>query len=384
MNPLITVERSVSRLGSILRQSRYRTFSSLSRFWQPHAVYGYIGWVGHRNLGDEVLLLSFDRLFPGSTFLSYGRLPPHVQWARRHLHRRNDFDAVFLGGGTLINANYLKRLVHAQARGIPTVVFGTGVRDPDFWGYRDPPNEWADALNAASYVSVRGPDSAEILRSWGVRNVEVIGDPALAYCTPRAGFRRAGLVAVNLGCSGPIWGEQGRITDAVVETARRLRARGHRVEFLPMHPDDVQHADVLNRRLGAGAVPIWEAYEDAGRTLRRIAEYDMVIGQRLHAVVLSLGCGVPAISLAYRPKCIDFMKSVSLERFACRTDRMDADRLIGLVDEIDAAYDVTSAEIVAACDAVRGRLSAAAAAVMAALATGAGSLAERRPAVEAI
>ena len=112
-----------------------------------------------------------------------------------------------------------------------------------------------------------------------------------------------------------------------------------------------------------------------------LPDHHVVLGD---AVVLSLGCGVPAISLAYRPKCIDFMKSVSLERFACRTDRMDADRLIGLVDEIDAAYDVTSAEIVAACDAVRGRLSAAAAAVMAALATGAGSLAESRPAVEAI
>src|SRR5574341_2145153 len=92
---------------------------------------GYLGWVGHGNLGDEALFLAHRRLFPDNLLLPFKR-SAKTAWLER-VTRRKLFVATVLGGGTLINKPaILDSLRTAQRRYQPSFALGTGVAAPTF------------------------------------------------------------------------------------------------------------------------------------------------------------------------------------------------------------------------------------------------------------
>ena len=76
------------------------------------------------------------------------------------------------------------------------------------------------------------------------------------------------------------------------------------------------------------------------------------VGLKLHAVVLASAAGVPSLILEYHPKCWDFQASLGRDRYSLRTDALDADRLLVLVDEL---ADDREAQARALADAVAER-----------------------------
>lgn len=348
------------RLFGSRRAHRLRSWRDYLR---PQPLAGYIGWLGHGNLGDEGLYEAFKVLFPALHFVAYGDEPVElaaygklVQEGGR-LHR-----AVFLGGGTLAGSvGYRLRMEHALRRGNRLVAFGPGVLDPHFWmshdwdgDYGEEMRRWAVMLRDAVHVSVRGPHSAALFAEHGLPDVPVIGDPALSICEPRpAGRPRTGVVGVNLGMHGRIWGNQAEVDAAVTSVVRTLLARGLRVEFIPMHDIDLAIGRRLQGELGAAGFSLWTRHRDAAATIARLREYDFVIAERLHAQVFSSGAGVPAVALEYRPKCRDYMASLGMERMCVRTDQVSPAALLERVDEIEADYEGVSAAFRAPADRYR-------------------------------
>lgn len=56
---------------------------------------------------------------------------------------------------------------------------------------------------------------------------------------------------------------------------------------------------------------------------RSPASADLVIGERLHAVVLATAVGTLFAAVEYRPKLRDFARSIGQERAVVRTDEID-------------------------------------------------------------
>ena len=357
------VIRSSARAGRVFFGSRHaRAFRSWQDYLKPQPVIGYVGWLGYANLGDEAMYVGFQRMFPQFQFITTNDALPLELMLHRHLiKRRRLYDVVFLGGGTLINGRrYLEALKREQVRHNDLIVFGTGVRDPAFWQQYYPQEyagdmaKWVAVLERAAFVGVRGPQSANILAAHGLTQVQVIGDPALSLCRPwPADAPRNKTVAINLGCSGPMWGRQETLIEVVGRLSRQLIESGWQVEFLPMHGSDLQLGRELIRTFNLPQLSLWSEFQNIDKTLDRIGSYDLVIGQRLHAAVLACGLGVPAISLAYRPKCDDFMESIGRQNFALRTDQAQVDPILALIDDITANYAEHCQQTTAACDRLR-------------------------------
>jgi polysaccharide pyruvyl transferase WcaK-like protein len=318
-----------------------------SDYLRPQSFAGYIGWLNHGNLGDEALHTAFIELYPQLRIIGFGWQPLEMMLHHRFIQPKPVYRAVFLGGGTLINwRGYYDQFKSALDQGNTGVVFGTGVLDPSFWQQNQKAvnyplfmREWVALLQRVEYVAVRGPQSAALLNRFGLDDVKVIGDPALSISMPRrlAADQRRGLIGFNLGCSGPIWGEQAQLNLKAVETVRELQKKGWEVEFIPMHVSDLKIASAVLQEF-PGAFQIWKHFRDIPRTLARFRDYDMVIGQRLHSLVCSVAAGVPVVALEYRPKVSDFMESVGLEWFSLRTDRVTAGSLLERVEFINSNY----------------------------------------------
>lgn len=306
--------------------------------------------MGKANLGDEALYDAFVSLFPDSRLIStYDPLPLELSLHSLLIRGTSLFNGVMLGGGTLIfHKGYIKYLRKAQDKGVPTAVFGTGVIDAEFWserlgdlGYEPRKDEWRQVLVNADYIGVRGPDSAALLDELGIHDHEVIGDPALSICPaidekPRGRSRR---IAFNTGNIGPAWGTQSQIEKGLGESARRLADNGWGVDFFGMHAVDASRARALVNENELAKSNIWSECHNTGVFLEQLARYDIVVSQKLHGVVLSAGLGIPCVSIAYEPKCVDFMKSVGLEGFIIRADKLEPVLLEDKVRQIDNEYE---------------------------------------------
>lgn len=133
----------------------------------------------------------------------------------------------------------------------------------------------------------------------------MIGDPALSICRLRSLARgRSYRLGINCGSHGFIWGEQTQINQTIASLAADFLDRGWQVEFVALHPSDRRMGAEIRQKFGLEKLKIWSAWTNLAATLWRLQTYDLMIGQRLHAVVLASGCGVPAISLAYQPNVL--------------------------------------------------------------------------------
>lgn len=318
----------------------------------------YIGWLGHRNIGDEVLFHAFrEELFNDCLLVPY---EDYSLLSAVASPGRNT--AVVLGGGTLINeGGYLAPLKAAHQQGRPFFVFGTGASDPEYWR-RYPKARWFDIegwkrlLGQARYVGVRGPRSRDWLRAQGVERVEVIGDPALSIPVPPEASSRSDsppLVGINLGTHDPVLGAPGADFDAMVALIRHMLAHGWRAKFLAMHPIDQRVGERLKREIPHEAFGLPAFRNDCEAMVRTIASCDCVVGQRLHATVLACALGVPNLSLSYQPKCLDFLESIDREDLAVKTDYINAGRLIDRMEWLHSVSADLSRQLRARCDVLR-------------------------------
>jgi glycosyltransferase involved in cell wall biosynthesis len=284
----------------------------------------YIGYTGRDNLGDEAMLAAVQALMP---WADVARETPRPRM-------------LMLGGGTLVNGRnyYLTRILRNDGPTLERAVFGSGVRSPRFWGVTERMEEWWSFFDASLLVSVRGPDSVRYLRDLGYEGqVEIIGDPALSLPIPSEVERVEGRVVLcPVFTAGRLWGEDDqRVFEQFATTLQRLRAEGREVVMMTAFPNDDRWAIEIMRRAGAPDMPYLSGYEDLNETSRLLSSADLVIGERLHSVVLAAAVGTPFVAVEYRPKLRDFARSVGRDDAVVRTDE---------IDRLDATVDTVLAE----------------------------------------
>lgn len=285
------------------------------------ATVAYMGWLGHKNIGDEACLAAIKLFLPKNVELRCWDINP---WSSSIVP-----DLSIIGGGTLLAPAYDARgraIDSLLDKGVPTVFWGTGVLP-----HRGKLAERTiQMLRKAAFVGVRGPISHRILSDGGFPDSVLVGDPALLL---RHNSTPSGLasnkIAINIGdARGRLWGTERAIVGKINRLIIKLTRSGHEVVLFPMWPDDTKYIQQIPKQAKVSV----RGWADDNYLLDFFRSCKCVIGMKLHACVLSAAADVPFISIAYRNKCIDFAESLGLGKWAIKSDDTKlADKLFGMV-----------------------------------------------------
>lgn len=316
--------------------------SMIKKLFKP--VIGYKGWTGYGNLGDEALYEILAELVKPCRLreyrIYYGRGKMLTAWQERI------FSGFIMGGGTLINsANYLTTIRHLLDGQFPLFAFGSGVLDPAFCeeylgylGYGNHLEPWVEALGRFNLVGIRGPRSDKLLAAHGLTGHTVVGDPVLSFADDELQARaRTGVIGVNYGTTRDgkclYGGSDEAVYEQMVSLCRELQKMGWELVLFPVYSQDVLASERL-----AAALPkkpgIWPHNVDMRQFMAAVRDVDLFVGEKLHSVIGAIAAQVPSIMIAYQPKCYDFMESIEMESYTIRTDEIEIDAILGMLDTL--------------------------------------------------
>jgi polysaccharide pyruvyl transferase CsaB len=285
------------------------------------------GYYGFGNLGDEALLAiivatlrrrharcEIDVLTndPAGTAQTFGvDVTPRANLAavRRAIGQA---DVVISGGGGLLqNATSLRSLLYyagiirtAIRANKATMIFAQSVGPLDFWGKA----VVREFCRGVSRATVRDERSRALLMPLVAGTaVERTADPVFLFAP---GESPLDLEAEGLGASSdPLvivsvrrWQGADRTAQAIATAVDRLAdAFGVRVAFLPLGgAADADVSTVVIRRCRSN--PVLLPSYSLPQAAQVIARARLVIGMRLHALVIAARLGVPFVALPYDPK----------------------------------------------------------------------------------
>jgi polysaccharide pyruvyl transferase CsaB len=281
------------------------------------------GYFGYGNAGDEAVLagmleslraaagdlevtvLSGD---PAHTLRTHGVPAVRRMNPRAVIAALRRSDGLVSGGGSLLQdrtsarpvAYYTGVMALARLARRPYVIYAQGLGPIERAVNR---RLAAMALRGAAYVSLRDDASVALARALGVRRpIDVVPDPALALMPDAPGTGDHLLVAVRP------WGPE-RAYVAELNAALRELAADARILALPMH-EAVDRGVSTEVVAGIAGAEVTVAGADLAAQLAAIGSARLVIGMRLHALVLAAAAGVPAIAVSYDPKVEAFAARV--------------------------------------------------------------------------
>lgn len=297
-------------------------------------VTGYIGFGGHANLGDDVM---FDAAcdIVGPMLEPVNTLRQERVLGSLKLSGRQRFSTIFLGGGTLINNEYLNIVEYFLDQGSQLATLGTGVGSPGFSKSESTlEDDWVRLLGKFQRVGVRGPISLAKLRQSGFEGGEVIGDLALALTPDRPiASRNAKRLLLNV-APGQLHLDQERLARVYSALANQLKSMtesGWSVTPMSFHASDKQ--PIYRVLVSAGLANLEIRSPQTFRDYLDLAQHaSLSIGVRLHSSVLASMCGLPNILIGYRDKCLDFAKSIGMEEHLISLDEFSPESLSAVVD----------------------------------------------------
>lgn len=281
------------------------------------------GYYGYANAGDEAvlagMLATFREIDPSLEVMVLSGDPEHTR--RTHgveAVGRTDLpamtralrasDGLVSGGGSLLQDRtsprpiaYYTGVMHlARVLGRPYVVHAQGLGPIHLWA-----NRWlaAAGLRGAARVTLRDAASIDLARELGVRRpIELAPDPALALVPERYGNPQHVLVAIR------DWHGADAHLPGLQAALRRLAA-DHPILALPMQdPADRAASERIVDGIDGAAVTPPDA--DLQAQLTAIGGSVLVIGMRLHALILAAAAHVPALAISYDPKVDAFAEQV--------------------------------------------------------------------------
>ncbi|MBN2910649.1 polysaccharide pyruvyl transferase family protein [Polycladomyces sp. WAk] len=315
------------------------------------------GYYGAGNLGDDAILESiidsFAQKFPKASFtvVSKGlcpayRGPRRVKTIRIDSHsavknavRQASF--VVLGGGGILQdyngwephynfgskargMNYYGQVVDlAKKFGKPVYFYGIGA-GPFFSQHA---KQYAIRLLAgARRATVRDADSLKMVRSVG--NIRLTADPALnlKHDPPKTALKylRSEGVPVHktlVGISLRPWKFKGGGRKAFIEAMAKVasgivrNSKAHLVLLPFSRNGDAAVLNELAKRLPAGSYTLMRKHYPPKAMKGICGRLSLMIGMRLHSLILSAAMGVPVMGLSYDPKVALFMRSIRMSSY---------------------------------------------------------------------
>lgn len=315
----------------------------------------YIGWIGYKNLGDELMFDLFKEQF-AALGDSYHLDAVNIE----HKYLKNvpiqDYDLIVLGGGSILGGangnyihpyilNYLYRCILANKK---IMIWGTGIDwvpksfiEPIEENQKIPLNLTPEikqqidvVFHQSVWTGVRGPLTQKIIEQYGVENCHISGDPAfLLYRPKRAGKldQEKKIIGVNWGTSynNIYGGDEARVEDQLAKALNQLIEQDYHIYLYTVWKADLPAMERLYTKLkDHSRVTLDKNLYDHNELLARMENFTFTINFKLHANYLSLAANIPFIALGYRFKVFDFVKSVDLEPYIISTDDSNIDEKI--------------------------------------------------------
>jgi polysaccharide pyruvyl transferase CsaB len=320
------------------------------------------GYYGFNNLGDEAILSALVQqihaIEPDAKLVALSGNPEHTRGRLgiEAVHRMDPAavysaikgaDLFVSGGGSLLQdvtgpgsvPYYLGLVWLAQRLGKPTMFLGQGVGPLNALASR-----WmvGQVAKKADALTVRDQASSALLVRCGAPadRVQVTADPVLAM-DPVSGEVAAALrLRVGLEAGRPTiavairpwatWYER-QLKSFSAVLAQRAAEWGAQILLLPFHrPDDEALIDELHHclitRPPSHAPKVVTLVETLApeEMMGLLAGADLLVGMRLHALIMGAACAVPAIALVYDPKVSAFADLAGYPTIASVTDLEDS------------------------------------------------------------
>lgn len=343
------------------------------------------GYYGYNNLGDEAILTALTQQLraasPGIEIVALSGNPSRTSTTlgiqavdRLSLpsvwRALKNADLFVSGGGSLLQdvtglgsvPYYLGLMRLAKLAGTPTMMLGQGVGPLGL-----PTSRWmvGKAVSDLEAVTVRDDDSRDLLVRCGVprERIELTADPVLALepASPenaRELWDRLGLIdgrptiAVSVRPWATWYERQLKAFSAVL--AQRAAAWDAQILLLPFHrPDDEplveELRDCLLTRPEAHRPHVVVLEEALGpqAMMAALGKVDLLVGMRLHALIMGAAMNVPAIGLVYDPKIAAFAKLAGYPTIESVTALEQSDQLASLMERTWDGRDALRAALAA-------------------------------------
>lgn len=332
-----------------------------------HVKIGIVGNYGNDNNGDEAILLSIIRQLekafsiPTENLVVFSNNPK--QTAARYnvqsypLYHKNGnapktfiktykenskivktLDFVVIGGGGILMDLYKREAplygsyaMMAKNAGVPYVVYGCGA-GPLNTGL----GKWFIRYMAkhAQNISVRDPQSKELLQSIGVkRDVHVIGDPAFSLEVERDAYSerptKVGVTAVPY-YNASYWptGDDKKYQNYINGMAKNLDQLIEKYDteilfFATKFPQDADVTKDIKILMKHGQkTKILDENCPPQRILQLTSSFDVLIGTRLHSLILATDTKTPIIGVSYHVKVNDFLQMAGLGDYSLSIDTL--------------------------------------------------------------
>lgn len=295
------------------------------------------GYYGFGNLGDEAILATLVQQLaatselvvlsadPGATESQYAVTAIDRMDLRTIRRALKGADLFLSGGGGLMQdvtgswsvPYYGGLLKLAEWHGVPTMVFGQGLgplnQASSRWMVRM-------AFKHARAVTVRDETSFELAKSLGIRGDRLVqtADPVL--CLESAPVARIDQILADIGLEPGVstigiairpwytWFERQFKAFSSALTKLSIES-GAQLLLLPFQlPGDERITDELYDCLAyrpeghTAKVRILRSPLSPAEMMGLIGRLDLVVGMRLHALIMAAARGVPALGLVYDPK----------------------------------------------------------------------------------
>lgn len=286
----------------------------------PHSVY-IMGFYGAGNFGDEAILYtvldSLEETYdspevvvessdPALTSSQHDveAVPRFSEDPRGVVSAIRTADELVVGGGTLIKPYFYLRIsllsIIGKLTGTEITWFSVGV---------EPPKSLADrrmygALSSVTdRITVRDQYSKRELAKEGASGVTVVPDPVFNtdplplkdYSSPDSYIA----VVVREYASNPL------DTDALAEAMDQLSTESDARIMFVSYRDRTEDARVIEnvRDAMSHESTVYDGDFSLGELHSLTANADLVIGMRLHSIVVAAASEVPFVTLSYKPKC---------------------------------------------------------------------------------
>lgn len=337
------------------------------------------GFYGCGNLGDEsilkALLQEFCRISkikvvvfsrdPQQIYVTHGVRSIHSQrrWSfLRRIWEIKTSDLFVLGGGGLLKdygndssslKRWLRLLQLAQRLNVKTALCAVGVENIR---YDDSRRLLKNVLDKVDLITVRDNQSKDILKSIGVKGeVKVVADPSVLLADTNVREAKGLLMPPRVIICIRHWFDKGfyikkpEVNENFIKSLSitadfLIEKYGATIEFIPMRA--VSYDD---DRIVAKEAASYMKYKDKTKIHSCVPDVDgfieiarqssLVIGMRLHSLILATAVGVPVIGLEYMPKVRAFMNSIDQSGYSLDLETITSDKLIRLIEKTFDKYD---------------------------------------------
>ncbi|KUO52046.1 MAG: hypothetical protein APF76_02590 [Desulfitibacter sp. BRH_c19] len=332
------------------------------------------GYYGFQNIGDEAILFSmlqaFDTIGDIKT-LVFSNSPEHTQkqyqvaaidrWKLVTLFKElGKTDQLVSGGGSLLQdvtgpksliyylgvvflAKLLRKKVMFYAQGIGPINTSLGKK---LMGW---------LANKADLITVRDEASKKLLEQLGVNKPEirVTVDAVLGIdrkqVNKQAGEKKLEEMGITMdgepiiGISLREWQNPDNYKKAVAKTCDNLIEMGYRVMFIPFHfPSDITPGrDTIKFMKHGDKAILVKNQTSVEEMLGILSKLHMIVGMRLHSLIMAAVMGVPIVGISYDPKVDSFLKQ-TYQPLAGRAETITEDELW---DTVRTALDKRDASL---------------------------------------